>query len=145
MPSFGKKSRDILDTCHPDHQRLFIEVVRWFDCSVLYGHRDRELQNHLFNKVPKVTKAQWPDSTHNTVPSDGIDVVPYPIRWPDLKNRPETYTKDMGRFYMFDGFVLATAKQMGIDIISGSDWDRDFTLLDQSFDDLAHFQRVIGV
>ena len=142
MPSFGNKSRSILDTCHPDLQRLFIEVVKWFDCSVIYGFRDEQLQNKLFNKVPKVTETPWPDSTHNTVPSNGIDAVPYPIHWPDLKNRPERFTKDMGRFYMFDGFVLATARQMGIEIISGSDWDRDFTLTDQSFDDLAHFQRV---
>ena len=143
MARFGKRSQGNLDTCHPDLQRLFSEVVRWFDCSVIYGYRDEELQNELFNKVPAVTKVKWPDSAHNTVPSNGIDVVPYPIRWPDKKNRPETFLKDMGRFYMFDGFVLATAQQMGIEIISGSDWDRDFDLLDQSFDDLAHFQRVI--
>lgn len=142
MARFGKRSQDNLDTCHPDFQRLFAEVVRWFDCSVLYGFRDEKLQNKLFNKVPKVTKVKWPDSTHNTVPSNGIDVVPYPIRWPDKRNRPETFAKDLGSFYMFDGYVLATAKQMGIEIISGSDWDRDFDLLDQSFDDLAHFQRV---
>lgn len=144
MASFGEKSRKNLDTCHPDMQRLFIEVVRWFDCSILYGFRDEELQNKLFNSVPKVTNAKWPDSSHNTVPSDGLDAVPYPIRWPDKRNRPDTFMKDMGRFYMFDGFVLATAQQMGIEIISGSDWDRDFDLLDQSFDDLAHFQRVIS-
>jgi peptidoglycan L-alanyl-D-glutamate endopeptidase CwlK len=144
MPRFGRESRDNLDTCHPDLQRLFIEVVRWVDCSVLYGHKNEELQNKLFNMTPKVTKVKWPDSTHNTVPSDGIDVVPYPIIWPDLKNRRATFVKDMGRFYMFDGFVMATAKQMGIEIISGSDWDRDFTLLDQTFNDLAHFQRVLN-
>lgn len=142
MARFGKRSQDNLDTCHSDFQRLFTEVVRWFDCSVIYGHRDEDLQNILFNKVPKVTNVKWPDSTHNAVPSNGIDVVPYPIIWPDKRNRPETFAKDLGRFYMFDGYVLATAKQMGIEIISGSDWDRDFDLLDQSFDDLAHFQRV---
>ena len=142
MPRFGNKSQRNLDTCHPDLQSLFIEVVRWFDCSILYGFRGEDLQNKLYNSVPKVTNTKWPDSTHNAIPSDGIDAVPYPIIWPDKRNRPETFVKDMGRFYMFDGFVLATAQQMGIEIISGSDWDRDFDLLDQRFDDLAHFQRV---
>ncbi len=143
MPKFGRTSQSNLDTCHSDLQRLFIEVVRWFDCSIIYGFRDKELQNKLFNSVPKVTKVDWPDSTHNAVPSNGIDAVPYPIRWPNKREKPETFVKDVGRFYMFDGFVLATARQMGIDIISGSDWDRDFDILDQSFDDLSHFQRVI--
>jgi hypothetical protein len=39
MPKFGRKSRNQLSTCHEDLQALFEEVVKYFDCSVLEGHR----------------------------------------------------------------------------------------------------------
>lgn len=143
MPRFGEKSQKNLDTCHPDIQRLFIEVVKEVDCSVLSGHRAESEQNSLFYTVPQRSKVKWPDSSHNDIPSNGADVVPFPIIWPDKRNRPDDYIKDLGRFYMFDGYVLGIASQMGIEIISGSDWDRDFNLLDQRFDDLPHFQRVL--
>ena len=39
MAKFGRKSRERLETCHEDLQDLFNEVVRFFDCSVLEGHR----------------------------------------------------------------------------------------------------------
>lgn len=141
MPTFSKRSRENLDTCHRDIQRLFIEVVKIFDCSIDCGHRPESEQDYVF-KQGRSTK-RWPDSTHNEIPSKGVDAIPFPIIWPDKRNRPNDYVKDLGRFYMFDGYVLGIASQMGIEIISGSDWDRDFNLLDQRFDDLPHFQLIL--
>ena len=45
MPSFSQRSLDRLATCHPDLNRLFTEVVKHFDCTVLCGHRGQEEQD----------------------------------------------------------------------------------------------------
>ncbi len=60
-----------------------------------------------------------------------MDVAPYPIDWNDTK-----------RFYMFVGYVLRTAQEMGIDVRTGADWDSDFDVLDQTFNDLPHWELV---
>jgi peptidoglycan LD-endopeptidase CwlK len=131
MPSFGKKSIERLKTCDPKLQELFNEVVKHYDCSVLEGHRTRERQTELFFAKPQRSKVQWPNSKHNTFPSKGIDISPYPIDWDNTK-----------RFYHFAGYVQGIANQMGIKIRFGGDWDNDFDLDDQSFMDLVHFELV---
>ncbi len=127
MPAFGKTSRSRLDSAHPELQRLFNEVVKGRDCSVLCGFRDEFTQNTLFRQ--KKSKVRYPDSHHNSMPSMAVDVVPYPIDW-----------NDTGRFYKFVGYVEATAERLGIKIRSGSDWDSDGATTDQSFNDLPHFE-----
>ena len=62
------------------------------------------------------------------------------IPWPDKKNRPRDYTKDLNQFYYFAGIVIATARDLDIVLRWGGDWDRDHDLSDQSFDDLVHFE-----
>ena len=42
MPKFGSKSKQRLSTCHEDLIDLFNEVIKYFDCSVLEGHRNEE-------------------------------------------------------------------------------------------------------
>ncbi len=43
---------------------------------------------------------------------------------------------------LFAGYVLATAKAMGIDLRWGGDWSMDFEVRDNQFDDLVHFEIV---
>lgn len=142
MPAFSSKSKANLETCQEDLQKLFNEVIKHWDCTILEGRRSKQRQDELYNEGK--TKVKWPNSKHNVKnPTDlsrAVDVVPYPIIWPDKNNRPNEYAKDLGRFYAFVGFVLGTAKQMGIEIRVGADWDGDTDLLDQSFDDLPHFE-----
>lgn len=146
MPDFSSRSRARLDTCSPSIQRVFWEVVRFHDCTVIEGHRTRERQNELFNATPQRTKVMWPNSKHNGSPSDAADVGPYiagrGIPWPDKKKHKDTYIKDLAQFYYFAGIVIATAKSMDIILRWGGDWDRDNTLTDQTFDDLVHFEVV---
>lgn len=75
------------------------------------------------------SKTKWPDSKHNSNPSMGIDVAPYPIDWNDIK-----------RFYHFGGFVQSRAESLGIKLRWGGDWDSDRDLNDQTFMDLVHFE-----
>jgi peptidoglycan L-alanyl-D-glutamate endopeptidase CwlK len=127
MPKFGKKSRSKLDTCDEDLQELFEVVVKYFDCSVLEGHRNMYWQDKYFNEGK--SKLKFPKGKHNADPSNAVDVVPYPIDW-----------KDTDRMYYFAGFVKGVAAVMGIPIRWGGDWNNDTQVKDTGFKDLPHFE-----
>jgi len=126
---FSETSKKRLDTCHTDLQRVFYEVVKQFDCSILDGHRGKERQNAYFRA--RKSKKQWHNSKHNTYPSLAVDVAPYPIDWDDLE-----------RFRYFAGYVMGIAHSMGIRCRWGGDWDGDTDLKDQTFNDLCHFELI---
>lgn len=135
MPRFSSLSNSRLDECDSRLQSLFRDVIRHFDCVVLCGHRTKADQEKAVREGRSKTK--WPESKHNKRPSHAVDIAPYdaspvgPVNW-----------KDRERMNLFAGFVLATAKQMGIGIRWGGDWDRDTQVLDNTFDDLVHFELV---
>jgi hypothetical protein len=131
MPRFSSTSKARLSTCHSHIQQVFNEVIKYFDCKILEGHRDKETQDRLFHATPPRTQVRWPNSKHNSSPSLAVDVFPYPINWGDRE-----------RAHLFAGYVLATAKQMGIDLRWGGDWDMDTEVDDNRFDDLPHFELV---
>ena len=127
MAKFGKRSREKLSTCHPDLQKVFNEVIKHVDCSVIEGHRSCARQNRLYEEGK--TKVRYPKGRHNAEPSRAADVVPYPIDWDDRE-----------RFHLFAGFVLGTAKQMGIGLRWGGDWNINWFVDDNKFDDFPHFE-----
>ena len=129
MYKFSKKSQDNLYTCDTQLIRLFSEVIKHTDCTVLCGHRTIEEQTILYEAKKSMTMK----SKHLLFPSMAVDVVPYPVDWSDFK-----------RFYHFTGFVRGVASQMNIQIRCGCDWDGDFSFSDQTFHDLPHFERVFG-
>ena len=127
MPKFGRKSREKLKTCDKDLQSLFNEVVKYFDCSVLVGFRDRNGQDTAYESGH--SKVKWPNGKHNQKPSFAVDVAPYPVDWEDRE-----------RFIYFGGFVKGCAFRMDIPLRWGGDWDSDTQLSDNNFDDLVHFE-----
>jgi peptidoglycan L-alanyl-D-glutamate endopeptidase CwlK len=127
MPRFGRKSKERLATCEEDLQVLFKEVIKYVDCSILEGHRGKDRQNALYKEGK--TKVLYPRGRHNANPSRAADVVPYPIDWEDRE-----------RMTLFAGFVLGIASQMGLNIRWGGDWDQDFEVKDNMFDDFPHFE-----
>jgi peptidoglycan L-alanyl-D-glutamate endopeptidase CwlK len=129
MPNFGERSRINLETCHEDLQRLFNEVIKHFDCSVICGYRGQEEQDKAYHNGQ--SKLKFPESKHNQMPSLAVDVVPYPIDWSDHE-----------RFYMFVGIVRGIAAMMNIPIRCGADWDGDMEIKDQNFHDLPHFELI---
>ena len=129
MPKFGKKSRERLATCDERLQRVFNEVINYVDCSVLEGHRSAERQDKLFEEGK--TKVKYPNGRHNANPSRAVDVVPYPIDW-----------KDRERFHLFAGFVLGIAYSMDIALRWGGDWNQNFEVDDNQFDDFPHFELI---
>ena len=127
MPNFGKKSRDQLATCDNRLQMVFNEVIKYVDCSILEGYRNEKDQNEAFRKGN--SKVKYPNGRHNTKPCCGVDVLPYPIDW-----------KDYERMTLFAGYVIGTAEQMGIKLVWGNDWDRDFQTKDTNFKHYPHFE-----
>ncbi|MBL7544304.1 MAG: M15 family metallopeptidase [Bdellovibrionaceae bacterium] len=127
MNKFSKISEERLKTCHSDLQRLFNEVVKHYDCTVICGHRGKDEQDEAVRTGN--SKLKWPDSKHNQLLSLAIDVVPYPVDW-----------ADKARFMHFAGFVLGIAKSMGIKIRWGGDWSQDLNFKNDKFVDYPHFE-----
>ena len=143
MPSFGSKSRNHLETCHPDLQTLFNAVIEVVDCSVTCGYRNKEDQDKAV--ASGNSKAQYPHGKHNSNPSTAVDVYPYPINFDDLP-----------RFYYFAGWVLAKAEilrnvgEITHKIKWGGNWkglnngkiDFSYNKLPRVLDDLPHFELI---
>ena len=127
MPSFSQTSKDRLATCDARLQRVFNEVIKYFDCTVVQGHRGQAEQDAAF--AAGKSQLKWPNGNHNSMPSKAIDVIPYPIDWSDRE-----------RMTLFAGFVMGIAQGMGIDIRWGGDWNENTKVKDNSFDDLPHFE-----
>ena len=143
MPSFGTKSRERLETCHPDLQTLFNAVITVVDCSVTCGYRNKEDQEKAFNSGN--SKVHFPHGKHNSNPCTAVDVVPYPVDWNDLD-----------RFYWFGGWVLAKAEilrnvgEITNKIRWGGNWrglnngkiDFSYNKRKDVLDDLPHFEII---
>ena len=127
MPTFSNASMQKLTSCDERLVCVFVEVVNKFDCTVLEGHRSLERQLYLYNKGASKVKV----GRHNTNPSQAVDVAPYPINWHDYE-----------RFYFFGGYVLGIAEGLGVELRWGGDWDGDKEVVDQTFNDLVHFEIV---
>ena len=127
MPYFGTRSKQRLATCDERLQKVFNEVIKYVDCSVLEGHRGQERQDKLYEEGK--TKLKFPNGRHNMAPSNAVDVTPYPVDWDDRE-----------RLTLFAGFVLGIARSMGVRLRWGGDWDMDFQVLDNRFDDFPHFE-----
>ena len=106
---------------------LFNEIIKHFDITILEGYRNKAAQDAAFNSGK--SKLQYPLSKHNMEPSQAVDVAPYPIDW-----------ENTNRFFYLAGLVEAYAKQMGLPIRWGGDWDSDKDFSDQRFNDLPHFE-----
>lgn len=120
MPEFSKKSKENLNTCEEDLKRLFCEVIKYHDCTILEGHRSMERQKELFRDG----KSKTLGSNHLSLPSKAVDVMPYPIQWDDIEGQ-----------HMFATAVFSKAMEMGIRVR----WGGSF----KSFYDAPHWE-IIG-
>lgn len=133
MAIFSRKSLGRLNSCHSDLIQIFEEVVIGFDCTIIEGHRPEELQNKYYNDGK--SKLKYPFGRHNAIPSNAVDVAPWPIDW-----------KDRDRFHYFGGYVMGVAyRLLNEGVIKnrlrfGGDWNRDNNLKNNKFDDLVHFE-----
>ena len=132
MPRYSTRSKSRLATCDKRLQKVFNEVIKHVDCSILEGHRSKERQNKLYDE--KRTKVKYPNGRHNSNPSKAVDVTPYPVDWEDRERQT-----------LFAGFVIGIARSMGIKIRWGGNWDMyeeigRWEVKDNRFDDFPHFE-----
>ncbi len=146
MPAFGKSSQGRLDTTHSLLKELFRRVVEERDCSVVCGHRPNDTQDALYAQgrtAPGdiVTNAKAGESTHNSFPSMGVDVVPYPELW----SSPTAFAQ-------LSVIVLEKWAEMeiegltnGYELVWGGDWDGDRDPNDTDQWDKPHWEvRHVG-
>ena len=125
MYKFSKRSKDNLSTADVQLQKLFNEVIKETDCTVIYGHRTPEAQFALFKKGRERQDGWWvkvgatvtnldgttKKSKHNYFPSKAVDVVPYPLDWNDIES-----------FKNLAVIVKKKADELGIEVEWGGDW-----------------------
>ena len=129
MPSFGKTSKEKLASCDPLLQKVANRAILIMDFSVICGHRGKEEQDKAF--ASGNSKLKWPDGKHNKMPSLAMDLLPYPIDW-----------NDRDRFILLAGIIIGVAHELGVPIRWGGDWNSNYVIKDESFQDLGHFELI---
>lgn len=126
MYKFSQLSLERLSTCHPDLQRIFNEVIKEMDCTIVCGYRAEKEQNMAYESG--YSQLRFPYSKHNTNPSLAIDVIPYPSLYSDSK-----------AIYHFAGYVKGIANKLHIPIKWGGEWK---TLVDLPHYELTEVEDV---
>ena len=137
MPIFSDESKKQLATCHPELQLLFNEVIKYFDCKVLEGYRNRLDQEKAFDSGN--SKLHYPFGNHNKIPSQAVDVSPYPVpSWNSSKD-----------FIYFAGKVMGIAAilydqgKMTHHVRYGGDFNMNQMVTDSTFFDGVHFELLM--
>lgn len=134
MPKFSKLSEERLATCHPELQRVMREAIRYVDFSVIEGHRGKAAQDAAYAKGN--SKVRYPNGKHNKAPSLAVDIAPYPIDW-------SNNAKALERFVYVAGFVMCSARRLGVKVRWGGDWSPDDDMRNEgTFRDYPHFELI---
>ena len=123
MYKFGKRSRERLKGVDTRLVNVLNELIKIMDVTIIEGVRTKERQAELLKQG--ATKVKY--SKH--MEGKAVDLSPYPIDW---ENRDG--------FYYMGGMIRGIAKQLGLKIRFGGDWDSDGDTKDNSFDDLVHVE-----
>lgn len=131
MPGFSKESLRKLLTCDRRLINIATRAIRIMDFSVVTGHRG-ELEQNVAYAAGK-SKLKWPNGKHNKDPSLAIDICPYRngLQWNDRE-----------AFILLAGIMITCATSEGVTLRWGGDWNRNFDLSDNKFDDMGHFEIV---
>lgn len=130
--ALGTKSRERLVGVHPDLVRVVeraIEITTQ-DFMVLEGLRSQERQDELYAQGrtkpgPIVTWVKVGTHTNGTA----VDLVPYPVDWNDLT-----------KFDAISAAMFQAAKELGVKIRWGADWNRNGTPRERGESDSPHFE-----
>jgi hypothetical protein len=133
IPKFSKASIAKLAVCHSDLIKLFTQVIRYYDCTIVDSYRTKDEQEKAFKAG--LSEVHYP-SYHNCQPCFAVDVAPYQnnhIEW------------NLKQCMYFNAFVMGIAEMMFDQeiithkIITGADWDSDHDIMDTKFIDATHF------
>lgn len=127
MPVFGAASMRNLEKCHPSLKLIATEAIKEIDFRVLDSTRGRDAQNRAFQTGK--SKAKFGQSAHNYVPAIAFDLFPFPYDWNDRK----AFTK-------LAAIVMRIAKEKGIPLRWGGDWNMDGDKTTSDAWDMPHFE-----
>ena len=123
MYKFGKRSRERLKGVDTRLINVLNELIKMMDVTIIEGVRTKERQAELLKQG--ATKVKY--SKH--MEGKAVDLSPYPIDW---ENRDG--------FYYMGGMIRGIAKQLGLKVRFGGDWNSDGDTKDNNFDDLVHIE-----
>ena len=128
---FGKRSRECLDTCHVDLQKIAELAIKFYDFSVYEGHRDLVRQKKLYDEGKSQIDGITRKGNHNFYPSMAFDCAPYPIDWND-KDRFHELAKAM---FAAEEYLRETGHlDSAYELAWGGNWS--------SFIDLPHWELI---
>ncbi len=127
MNYYSKKSRERLNTCDERLIELFERVLVRYDHSIICGHREKDDQNRAY--LLGNSRAQWPQSKHNQLPSLAVDAGPW-----------DKYLRDIPWEAMLPWYELATvvfdeAQKMDLKLT----WGGHFSKMKK---DLGHWEII---
>lgn len=136
MPEFSKVSKERLSGCHPDLITLMNSAIDDYDFTIICGYRSQKDQDKAYNEGK--SKLKYPDSKHNLIPSMAVDIAPVKyfdnggvwIDWDDLQS-----------FFDLHEVIKSHAKELGIKIRWGGDWDGN-PLTRNKFNDFPHYELI---
>lgn len=131
MPKLGAESRRQRDTCDPRLIRIIDAAILLADFRVLEGHRGKARQHAAF--LAGNSQLDWPNGRHNKTPSRAFDFSPWPEDWADK-------AAQLARFTFIAGIMWTLARQQGVAIRFGWDWNRNLDPRDETFLDWGHVE-----
>ncbi|MEH3108883.1 MAG: M15 family metallopeptidase [Agrobacterium cavarae] len=127
MPVFGAASMKSLEKCHPSLRLIATEAIKEIDFRVLDSTRGRDAQTRAFQTGK--SKAKFGQSAHNYVPAIAFDLFPAPYDWNDRK-----------AFTTLAAVIMRIAKEKGIPLRWGGDWNMDGDKTTSDAWDMPHFE-----
>jgi len=140
MFTFSERSLNNLKGVHPKLVAVVKRalVISPIDFTVLEGVRSQERQNELWaqGRTKPGQVVTWIQSTGtHGIQSDGyghaVDLAPYPIDWNDFE-----------RFDQLATVMFAAAKELGVTLRWGGNWDMDDRIHERGESDSPHFELV---
>jgi peptidoglycan L-alanyl-D-glutamate endopeptidase CwlK len=100
---YSNSSKKRLATCYIDLQLCCYELLKYFDHSVIFGYRNEEEQNKIFEAGN--SKLKFPNSKHNLIPAMAVDIAPYP-------REPERTQAEYDKFSYMAGMFMLISEQL---------------------------------
>lgn len=135
--AFGPASRSKMVGVHPDLIRVLERAIATspVDFKVIEGIRTPERQRELYaqGRTKPGNVVTWTLKSNHFKQPDGyghaVDLLPAPYDW-----------KDLAPFDTMAKAVLAAAKDLGVNVRWGANWDQDGNPRERGETDSPHFE-----